>query len=122
MPAQRVAVAPFCLLLCLTLATCVKEPSGPRPPALQAADVAAAATGALLAAGDIAKCTSSGDDSTAKILDTIPGTVLILGDNAFPDGTLANYQDCYGPTWGRQKDRTFAVLGNHEYDSSTTAA
>ena len=108
--------------MCLALVTCVKEPSGPRPPALQAADVATAATGALLAAGDIAKCTSSGDDSTAKILDTIPGTVLALGDNAFPNGTLANYQDCYGPTWGRQKDRSFAVLGNHEYDSSTTAA
>ena len=45
--------------------------------------------------------------------------MLILGDNAFPKGTLADYQNCYGPTWGRQKDRTFATLGNHEYDAGT---
>ena len=25
------------------------------------------------------------------------------------------------PTWGRQKSRTFPTIGNHEYDSTTTA-
>src|SRR5207245_2411795 len=28
---------------------------------------------------------------------------------------------CYGPSWGRHLSRTRAVLGNHEYDSSSTA-
>ena len=73
----------------------------------------------VLAAGDIATCGAAGDDATAQLLDGIAGTVLPLGDNAFPNGTLTDYQNCYGPTWGRQKDRTYATLGNHEYDTGT---
>ena len=69
----------------------------------------------LLAAGNIASCTITGDEATAQILDTIPGSVLALGDNTFPDGSLTDYQNCYGPTWGRFKANTYAVLGNHEY-------
>jgi hypothetical protein len=45
--------------------------------------------------------------------------VAALGDNVWDDATLADYNSCYGPTWGRHKDRTFAVLGNHEYDLGT---
>src|SRR6266540_2944909 len=73
----------------------------------------------LLAAGDISSCGSNQDELTARILDTIPGTVVPLGDNAFPNGTLTDYQNCYGPTWGRHKARTYATLGNHEYDTGT---
>jgi len=43
--------------------------------------------------------------------------VFTAGDNAFPDGLLADYQNCYQPTWGRHKARTYATLGNHEYNS-----
>jgi hypothetical protein len=38
-----------------------------------------------------------------------------VGDNAFPDGSDSVYAACYSPSWGRHKDRTFAVLGNHDY-------
>ena len=70
------------------------------------------------AAGDIAACGGAvGDDSTAVLLDGIDGEVLALGDNAYPDGRLIDYQNCYEPTWGRHKDRTWPVPGNHEYDS-----
>ena len=73
----------------------------------------------LLAAGDISSCGVDRDELTARILDTIPGTVLTLGDNVFPDGTLSEYQNCYDPTWGRHKARTYATLGNHEYNTGT---
>src|SRR5256886_13060005 len=49
-------------------------------------------------------------------------TVFALGDNAYPNGTAATFQNCYDPTWGRHKARTYPVVGNHEYDSSATAA
>jgi len=77
---------------------------------------------ALVGAGDIADCNSTKDDATANQLDNIPGTVFADGDNAYPNGTATNFTNCYDPTWGRHKARTRPVVGNHEYDSSGTAA
>jgi len=71
----------------------------------------------LAGAGNIAKCTNDRDEWTARLLDAFADRVMTLGDNAFPDGTLADYETCYGPTWGRHRDRTIPVLGNHEYDA-----
>lgn len=76
----------------------------------------------LVGAGDIADCSSSGDEATAALLDAIPGTVYTLGDNAYPLGRSEDYNGCYDPSWGRHKSRTYAALGNHEYDTGTAAA
>jgi hypothetical protein len=70
---------------------------------------------ALVGAGDIASCASSGDEATALLLDGIAGTVFTVGDNAYESGTSTEFSDCYGPTWGRQKARTRPAIGNHEY-------
>ena len=75
----------------------------------------------LVGAGNIARCDRINDEATAALLDNIPGTVFAVGDGAYPNGTLANYQNCYDPSWGRHKARTYPVTGNHEYDSSATA-
>jgi hypothetical protein len=69
----------------------------------------------LVGAGDIGFCGLIGDRATATLLDQIPGTVFNAGDNAYPDGTLDDYNRCYGPTWGRHKSRTRPSPGNHEY-------
>jgi hypothetical protein len=69
----------------------------------------------VLAAGDIGVCDGDGDSRTAALLDTLGGTVLMLGDGAYPSGTAAQYRDCYGSTWGRHKARTYPAPGNHEY-------
>jgi acid phosphatase type 7 len=76
----------------------------------------------LVGAGIIASCSTTGDEATAAILDTVPGTVFTTGDNVYPSGSLANFQTCYTPSWGRHKARTAPALGNHEYDTSPTAA
>lgn len=69
----------------------------------------------LVGAGDIADCIDlSGAESTAKLLDHIPGTVMAIGDLAYPDGTKENFQ-CYDRTWGRAKARTRPAVGNHEF-------
>jgi hypothetical protein len=67
-------------------------------------------------AGDIAQ---SGDDAeaTARLLDAIPGTVFTAGDNAYGDGSDADYARYYAPTWGRHKARTRPCPGNHEYNT-----
>jgi hypothetical protein len=76
----------------------------------------------LTGAGDIADCNRLGDDATANMLDGIPGGVFALGDNAYPNGRTQDFANCYEPTWGRHKARTRPAAGNHEYDSSATAA
>lgn len=75
----------------------------------------------VAAAGDIADCISEGDESTAKLLGGINGTVLTLGDNVYENGTSKEFADCYDPTWGRFKDRTRPVPGNHEYNTAGAA-
>jgi hypothetical protein len=69
----------------------------------------------LIGAGDIASCNSLGDEATAKLIDSIPGTVFLAGDDAYDSGTAQQFAECYDPTWGRFKDRTRPAVGNHEY-------
>jgi hypothetical protein len=90
-------------------------------PATTSATLTLQAGTVLVAAGNIATCSGAEDAMTAALLDSQPGWIAILGDNAFPDGTLQNYTECYGPTWGRHLDRTFAVLGNHEYQTGSAS-
>ena len=74
-------------------------------------------TAVLVGAGDIADCRDlSGGEATAKLLEAIPGTVMAVGDLAYPDGTPENFA-CYDKTWGRVKSRTRPAPGNHEFHS-----
>jgi len=90
--------------------------------------VAVAAAIEVVAAGDIA-CDPAYPDfnsgagtavgchekATADLVATInPQAVLALGDIQYVHGTLANYAASYDPTWGRFKNITHPVLGNHE--------
>lgn len=73
----------------------------------------------FVGAGDIAAGTDNAE-KTAQLLDAIitgdPATIVFTtGDNAYPDGTAANFAASYEPTWGRHKARTRPVPGNHDY-------
>jgi len=41
--------------------------------------------------------------------------VLALGDIQYEDGVLSKYYESYDPSWGRLKNITRPVVGNHEY-------
>ena len=75
----------------------------------------------FVGAGDIASCGGNQDELTAQLLDGIAGTVFTLGDNVYPDGTATQFPDCYGPTWGRHKNRTRPSPGNHDYHTAGAA-
>lgn len=75
----------------------------------------------LVGAGDIASCSTNNDEATAKLLDGIPGTVMALGDNAYRNGTAAEYTNCYNPTWGRHKARTRPAPGERDHSVSGAA-
>src|SRR5881409_3488121 len=127
LPRSRL-LAPLSLAATLLAVTTCHDSQGPRSPTavgrapvpMMAAAVPNAVT--LVGTGNIARCDRTNDEATAAILDTIAGTVFALGDAAFPNGTPTNYQNCYDPSWGRHKARTYPVTGNHDYDSSATAA
>ena len=77
--------------------------------------------GVLVGAGDIARCGLAGAELTASLLDGLPGTVFTAGDNAYMNGSAADYRNCYAPTWGRHRSRTMPTLGNHEYHTAGAA-
>jgi hypothetical protein len=91
-------------------------PPPPPPPPPPGSEV-------FVGAGDIASCSSSGDEATANLLDNIAGTVYTLGDNVYSNGTTAEYNNCYAPqtTWGRHKARTRPSPGNHDYYTAGAA-
>ena len=76
---------------------------------------------AVLAAGDIGDCTTPGDEQTASILDSEAGTFLALGDVVYPNGSDANFANCFATSWGRHKMRIRPVPGNHEYQTRDAA-
>jgi hypothetical protein len=106
----------FLLLMAANLASIGQNHAENSPPD------AAASEQTVIAAGDIVDCNNlSGSEATAKLLDKIPGTVLTVGDLAYPDGSDKNFSDCYAKTWGRHKARTRPALGNHEYHTPGAA-
>src|SRR5438094_6838178 len=126
LPRSRL-LAPLSLAATLLATTTCHDSQGPRSPTKggrpivpSAAAVANAVT--LVGAGNIARCDRTNDEATATLLDGIAGTVFALGDAAYPNGTATNYTNCYDASWGRHKARTYPALGNHDYDSSATAA
>jgi hypothetical protein len=103
------------MLAALGAAMLIEAVRLPSPAQAQTADPV------LVGAGDIVTCNGTHDDDTARLLDNINGTVFTLGDNVYPDGTAAQFTDCYGPTWGRQKARTRPAVGNHDYHTTGAA-
>lgn len=80
--------------------------------------------GIIFAAGDIAACNKMtpgrGAINTAALLDKLmqkhpDAKILALGDLAYNSSSREELNSCYEPTWGRHKDHTLPVPGNHEY-------
>ncbi|RPJ40962.1 MAG: alkaline phosphatase, partial [Chloroflexi bacterium] len=78
----------------------------------------------LIGAGDIAVCGDApelqGDEKTAALIENqirqYPGAVVFTaGDTAYGEGSPAQLRNCFGPTWGRFKDRIRPAAGNHDY-------
>jgi len=72
----------------------------------------------LTGAGDIASCERTEDESTAALLADQPGWVFTAGDNAYEDGSPAEFEECYDPSWGVERERTLPALGNHDAKTS----
>ncbi len=107
-----------------------KEPSNATVPALP--DRTGRVSPVVVAVGDLA-CAPGSDEArtrrddhgdacrdadTAALVDALdPVAILALGDLQYEAGTAEQFRSGYATTWGRFKDRTRPVPGNHEYDS-----
>lgn len=100
------------------------------PPPAEASAEAVALTGAsvMIGAGDIASCTSQGDEQTATLVDSVlkadsaaivEDVVFTLGDNAYPEGSDRAFSQCFVPSWGDSTKRIIKRIrpspGNHEH-------
>ncbi|HUC41283.1 MAG TPA: PKD domain-containing protein, partial [Gemmatimonadales bacterium] len=110
-------------VIALFITTCTDQSTAPtstsQPPPPRMAVTSGAVV--LVGAGSIARCDRANDEKTALLLDGIPGTVFTAGDNIWASGTLADYQTCYNPTWGRQKARTRPAAGELDYQTAGAA-
>ena len=108
-------------LIVLAFAVCT-DASGPNPWPIaapgRALEVIGTPPAVLVGAADIGICTSANDEATAKLVDGIAGTVMMLGDGAYPNGSATEYTNCYGPTWGRHLARTRPTPGDIDYKTA----
>ena len=95
----------------------------PSPPAATATGSLAATPGSsegeaiLLAVGDIGYCEANNDDHVGQLAASLPGTIALLGDIAYDDGSASDFANCFEPTWGPLRDRLRPAPGNHEYET-----
>jgi hypothetical protein len=93
-------------------------PAGSQTPAPSGA----AGEATLLAVGDVAYCGGSEDELVGRLAARLPGTIALLGDNAYQHGSADDYANCFNPTWGGFLDRVRPVPGNHDYETREAAA
>lgn len=124
--ASRGLLAAFALAATALLLNC-RQDSPTSPPATAQTGTIASGPAAtvdatlpvLVGAGYIASCSASGDEATAAILDTVGGTVFTTGDNLIAStATATDYNNCYGPSWGRHRARTRPAAGDKDYVTS----
>ena len=102
----------------LTLAACSDAPARPTIPG---GGGSTGVTVTMLGAGDIGMCGRPEVAQTARLVAGLEGDVILAGDIAYPQGTAANFRDCFDPSWGQFRSRWHPVPGNHEYESAGAA-
>ena len=69
----------------------------------------------LVGAGDMGTCASTNDEATARLLDSLAGTVFTAGDNDYVDALPPPaYGVCFDSTWGRHKWRVRPAAGDDD--------
>lgn len=86
----------------------------------------------IVAAGDIS-CGTASTGALCKQMETSnlftgssavvnPNAILLLGDNQYESGELADWLGYFDPSWGRAINKEYPAIGNHEYDDPAGGA
>lgn len=110
--------------LAFALSTCSSTATRALPPCEPDRPLTVSTAGAtVVAVGDVADCAGGRQmDVAASIARIAPNAVFALGDLAYPNGSMDDYLDCYAPSFGRFRDITRPVVGNHEYHTPHAGA
>lgn len=105
------------------IAACGGSPEGPTGPTPRGdpPPPPVGRTAVVVAVADIGECGSPGVAQTARIVDGIDGEVILAGDLAYYQGSMADFLRCFDPLWGRFRPRWRPAPGNHEYDTAGAA-
>lgn len=68
--------------------------------------------------GDTGWCGASAMPLLSRLMATLGGDIFLAGDLAYPNGTLAEFQRCFDPDFGRFRSRFWASPGNHDYQTA----
>lgn len=95
-----------------------------------AEEVALAGAKLMIGTGDIAKCDETGDEATARLVDSVlkaneaakvETVAFTLGDHAYPEASDRYLAECFTPSWGDPRKRIMKALrpsvGNHDYQT-----
>ncbi|MGE3887323.1 MAG: metallophosphoesterase [Vicinamibacterales bacterium] len=67
------------------------------------------------AIADTGWCGSQAMPQVARLLDSLSGDVLLVGDLAYMNGLLDEFRRCFDPDFGRLGARARPAPGNHDY-------
>jgi len=142
-PTPRSIAIPLLLACTLALAWCGGSPSAPTPTSEVATVVTppvvpvvppttdtpatpttpttpvpqAPITNWINVMGDTGWCGSPAMPALARLFTNLGGEIFLAGDLAYHNGTLAEFQRCFDPDFGRFRSRTWAAPGNHDYNT-----
>jgi 3',5'-cyclic AMP phosphodiesterase CpdA len=99
----------------------VPEPTAPSYEIAAAGDIACDPTNAFFRGGRGTAKWCRHADTAQVIQELAPDMVVPLGDVQYDDASMDQFRRSYDRSWGRFKDITYPVIGNHEYYSGTPA-
>lgn len=113
----------FGVIVVISVSSCGNKTEARSGPSAKPARVAGTSNNTIAAVGDIA-CPAN-ERATAdlcaqtrvanRIKKLNPGVVLLLGDIQYPTGSLAEFQNSFGKSWGGLRRQWRPAIGNHEY-------
>ncbi|HEU4747312.1 MAG TPA: metallophosphoesterase [Gemmatimonadaceae bacterium] len=106
----------------------------PPPANAPAEEIALAGAKVMIGAGDIAQCDDTGDEATARLVDSVlkaneaanvETVVFTLGDHAYPEASDRYLRECFSPSWGDPRKGIMKLIrpsvGNHDYQADRAA-
>ena len=116
-PARVLPVAALLLMLAAAVAARPAAAAAPqRDPLIAAAgDVACNPADPNFNGGEGTERNCAQKRTSDLLLTLDPDAVLTIGDAQYNNGLLPDFEASYDPSWGRVKDITRPVIGNHEY-------
>ncbi|MGE3491497.1 MAG: metallophosphoesterase [Vicinamibacterales bacterium] len=68
--------------------------------------------------GDTGWCGSAVMPALSRLFANLGGDIFLAGDLAYHNGTVAEFQRCFDPDFGRFRSRFWAAPGNHDYQTA----